>query len=255
MTITLPEREFLIILTMFSILVSGCLYPFLPKLILKKAHKFELSSDELTKYHAIAVYRYIDEYFSESATKNEDLRKDCKIQAINNANELLLLIKENWVIGEFKLGQIILGKSVEEFIENLSYRLIPNIEHSKTDLILKKTNDILYQLIAFLYVPTKNSLEHINGNMSDQLDPVTMNEENKATKFINFFSSHVILTQAVFIAVIVIAILAVYYSGVAFFKMSTDAAYSLAVNFGGIVFVGYLGIAIIVLQRRNKSLE
>ena len=231
-----------------------------PRIIIKRARKFQLNPDEQAILHAFAAYDNIDNYFSESARRNMELRLDYKKQAILHTKLLLAVIRKNWVVGEFNLGQSMLGKRVNQLINNMSSVLLPTIQQStldntESDKSLVTAGDMLYQLIAFLHYPTTDALDHINEMIPTQLRLTTVRipERKRNQNIAGFFADHTILLHSLSIGAIVGLSVVVYYIGLFSFHMTPENSYSTTVQFLGTLFIGYLVFALTLIVPRIKK--
>lgn len=171
---------------------------------------------------------------------------------MENSNELLSLVDKNWVLGKFSLAETVFEKSISDFKENLSKRLIPTVKEGDPETFLKKANDIFWQFSVFLDQPSIESLNQVSKRMTE-LPEMPIRKGDYWNKFLTFLRGHLLLTHAMSKLGIVGLTLLVYFAGVNNIGMSSQNAYNTSVQFLGIMIIGYLTITITILIKRKEK--
>ncbi len=210
-------------------------------------------ADRLILFFVYSAIINIDNYFNPKKAHISRRKKEFRKKAASNGFAFLSLVKNKWVVGKFGLAEAVFGKTLTEFKELLSKRLIPTIKEGDADTLLKKANDILWQFSVFLSRPSIDSLKRINDNMSTNLSEVTDNKGKNIAGFSNFLKSHVLLTHILSMLGILGSAFLVYFTGINFLGISPDSAYNTSMQFFAVLFVGYLTITItIIIKRKDK---
>jgi hypothetical protein len=138
---------------------------------------------------------------------------------------------------------ITLGKelrdNVSKFKELLSKRLIPNIEKGDPETLLRKTNDIMYQLIIFFEKPSTEDMKRISKYMSEELGEISLEREGYLTRFLNFLYSPSPAKHILGITLITLLSVCTYLLARYHFVASDWDSFRLSAEFWAILAAGY----------------
>jgi hypothetical protein len=229
----------------FELLVPILVASVIPLLVMRFADKgmkkYHLEDDEWVTYYANSVFESLEDY---AGSKNKELKKDSRKEALEKAERFLSYVKKRWSYGRFKLATDYFGDSIGEFKKNLQFRLIPSIEDGD-DEMLTKTGRIMYNLLwGNLSVDT---IKRLNTQMVEILpnrEPLKMGMRNRLSNFLIVHKTMrdglaVILSSAVAIA---------FYSLAIYFQWaSRDYAFAGSVA----IFIGLLTIYFTKLRKTD----
>jgi hypothetical protein len=194
------------------------------------------SADKLTRFYTYAIIDNLDNYFDPERADTLQLKKQFRKKAIENAHDLLSIIEQNWIIGDFKLGEK-LRKLVSEFKELVSTRLVRNIEEGDPETYLRKANYVMSQISLFFDHPSIENLERINKEMSDGL--AKPKERGYLTRFLNFLRSHSSAKHIIGMTLITLSSMFIYMLARYHFMASDWDSFSLSAECWAMLIAGY----------------
>jgi len=199
-----------------------------------------LSADELAFFYAYSAYENLDVYFGRYSSGNPERKKESRRTASKSVKRLLLILDQNWNVGDFTLGQNMLGKALSTFKKDFSERLVPNVELGDEGTFLKTAKDIIYQFVMFLQHPSLEQLEHVSGRIHSELGEIREEKENYLTKSTEFLRKHVLIRSATYSSGITIVASFVYFLGTTYFSLTPQEGFITAVTLWGVLIAGYL---------------
>jgi len=113
-----------------------------------KYRKYSLTVDEWSIFLACSILKNLEDYSEASKRQNEELKKEYKKLAVQDAKDFLSTVESGWKIGDFKLAKKVFNEAISKFEKNLQTRLIPNLERLD-DGVLDKMESIVFN-IAFV---------------------------------------------------------------------------------------------------------
>lgn len=206
----------------------------------KRRRKYHLEDDEWVAYYANLVVESLEDY---AGSKNNELKKDLRKEALEEAEEFLSYVNRRWIYGRFKLATDYFGDSVREFRKNLQFRLIPNIENGD-DEMLKKTGRIMYNLLwGHLSLDT---IKRLNTQMSEGLPSREPSKKGLKNRLSNFLVVHKTIRDG--LAIVSSSAVAVVFYNLAMYLQWASKDYV----FGGAVAI-FIGLLTIYFTKLRKT--
>lgn len=209
-------------------------------------------SGRLATYFVFGIIDNINRCLDPEISTTPQLKNKFRQRATDNASELFSVIEKDWTVGDFELGEKV-GKTVSTFKELLSKRLIPIVKEGKPEPLLKKANDVFWQISAFLGSPTVEGLNLVNNTISKDFTEGTGHRDSQAVMFFRYLKSHTLLTHVLSLLGIIGLALLVYYIGTTYLGIPTDSAYDTAITFLGALIVVYITITVTLVPRRKEK--
>jgi hypothetical protein len=141
--------------------------------LLKLSNRAGAKTDTIAKYLVYSIIDNIDRFFDPNKAGTAKKKTKYRKIAIQRSTTLLVLIQDKWKVGSYGLAENLLKKPVENFENLISNRLIPAITCGDADTLLKKANDILFQISFLLNQPTVDELIRINEKITAELPDKT----------------------------------------------------------------------------------
>jgi len=174
----------------------------------RKSRKYHLTVDDWSIFLTCSILENLEQYSNASKRNNQQLAKEYKNMAAQDARDLLLTIENDWEVGDFKLVQVF-NEAISEFKKSLQTRLIPNLEQKKLDKeTFDKVESVAYNIAYFMLNPDLPTLNHLNDSTFQQLTEHPLSEANLLSRWWNYIQVNRILRHT--LVLIGIGILALF---------------------------------------------
>lgn len=190
--------------------VSVCLSVWCPIIILfaifmwafdQLANRYRLSVDESTLIYAKLTVENLDDYFASKNSQFPERGAECRIEASKNARKMLSVIEKKWIVGSFELGKETLGATLSKFKKSLRNRLIPNIEESKDETVLKDARETVNDFVGFLSLdPSVEHLENFTNSINDDFKEITVLKKSRSDDFSAYLVRYKIIKHSLLVS-------------------------------------------------------
>ena len=222
-------------------LVFLVLFALALKFLERKSRINQLDPDDWLVYYCLLVMDNLDKH---RETDKELKKKVFRKGAIKAGKELLAVIQDKWIVGDFKIAKTVFGDQISDFKNNLEYRLLPSLERLDYP-DLNNVNAVFYNLAVRLDAknPSLEGLEALNKQMAVLTSWEEEIKEKKRGRVERLKAS--LLTRrmlrhlSVFIGIVLIGCI-VYIVALGSHLASKDGAFVASTTFMGALVVAYL---------------
>lgn len=205
----------------------------------KKGLVYRPNADNLALYYVCNILENLEDYHK---NKRPTLKEEYKRRAVESAKELLSTATEDWTLGDFGLAKKVYGDAISDILDNLSKRVIPNLERDDEDT-MKKVEHSLYQFAQYLLRPSLERLQHVNKSMSNDLDSYETMKGFRA-RFSSFLETYTILKHISMVVLILAFSFLLALLGIQYWNISTDTAFIGFATIFSALIAGYLVYAL-----------
>lgn len=187
--------------------IWGILLLLVFRVLSRNLRKYSLTVDDWSIFLACSILKNLEQYSDASRRQNQELEKEYKNMAVQDAKDLLSTVENGWEIGDFKLVKSIFNGAISKFKENLQTKLIPNLGLEKLDKeTFDKVESTVYNIAYFMLNPDLSSLNHLNDSTFQQLTEYPLSKAKLLSRWWNYLQVHRILKHTlVFIGIGILA--------------------------------------------------
>lgn len=198
----------------------------------KRVKKYRVRDDEWVIFYTNSI---LDNLMRYSETDNQEMKKDYRKKAVENAKDFLSCIEKRWKIGRFKLAQDYFKEPLSELRKSIQYRIIPNLKDGD-DTTIEKIEQIMRNFLVESRRLDLKGINNINEQMSSRLNEIkTIRFRDRLS---TFFASHMIVKHGLFVSTLTIGCSFFYYLLVSQVEIQKEYAITVSVA----IFLGLLTI-------------
>jgi hypothetical protein len=172
-----------------GVLIWGILFILTMRVLGRKSRKYHLTVDEWSIFLACSILKNLQQYSEASKRQNQELEKEYKNMAVQDAKDLLSTVENGWEIGDFQLAKKIFNGTISKFKENLQTKLVPNLEKLNKETF-DKVQLAVYNITHFILNPSLPGLNHLNDSTFQQLTEYPLSKAKFLSRWWNYLQVH-----------------------------------------------------------------
>lgn len=209
-------------------------------LVRRKGRVYRPDADNLMLYHTCSILESLEDYHK---SKTSALKEEFRKKAVKSGKGLLATAKKGWRLGDFGLAKKVYGEVITNISENLSKRVVPNLERGDEET-LKKAKHTIYQFAQYLLHPSLETLQHVSQSMSKELDSYETRELGFVDRCSAFFTTNAVLKHTIIVSLIFAVGFIPALVGLHYGRISADSAFLLFGTIFGPLIAVYLSYAL-----------
>lgn len=150
--------------------------------------KYNLTVDEWSIFLPCSILKNLEDYSEANKKEKQELKKEYKKMAVQDAKDFLITINDGWMIGDFRLAREI-REAVSKFKDNLQTRLIPNLE--KLDMkVFDRVESAVYTIAHVMLTLDLPKLNNLNDSTFQQLDEYSPSKMKRLSNWWKYLQAH-----------------------------------------------------------------
>lgn len=201
--------------------------------------KYKLREDEWAIFYLQIILRELSKY---RKTKNEDLRRGHRREALKGLNQFISAIESRWVVGPFYLAKNIFEKPISDLKENLRHRVAVILSEG-TDEAIANVEQIMTNFLFEAKNLNLDGIQKINEQISTRLavkEIQILGQEHPSLseQLTTYLNTHRVTTNVLFVVSLIIGCMFFYYAVTTYLGIVKEYSFAGSVA----IFVGLLTI-------------